>query len=105
MSVELICLFDSSFKLIRVNHAWPRIFGIAEEIAPGLSLFEFVPEQHRQQVMIDLSVLGPERRAVSYKHAIGLQSHVTALVDWAYRIILDEYHAIVAYEAVGKMEA
>ncbi len=104
MSVELICLFDSAFTLIRVNQAWPRIFGIAEEVAPGLSLFEFVPKQHHQQVKIDLSVLSPERRAVSYKHAIGLQNHVTAWVDWTYRTILDDHHTIVAFEAIGKMK-
>ena len=105
MNAELICLFDSSFTLIRVNHTWPRVFGIAPEIATGLSLFEFVPEQQHQQIKTDLAVLGPEKRTVSYKHAVGLQSHVTAWIDWEYRIILDEHGTVLAYEAVGRLDS
>ena len=105
MSLELICLFDSSFTLIRVNHTWASIFGIAEEIAAGLSFFEFVPEQQHHQIASDLAALGPELRTVSCTHAVGLQSHVTAWIDWEYRVILDENKAVLAYEAVGKCES
>ena len=104
MSNELICLFDSGFTLIRVNHCWSKIFGIAEEIAPGLCFLDFVPEIQHRQIRIDLSVLGPERRTMSFKHAVGLQSHVTAWIDWKYRIILDEHNTILAYEAVGNLK-
>lgn len=103
MNIEFICMFDSGFTLIRVNHAWPKVFGVAEEIALGLSFFEFMPEQQHQQIKTDLSVLGPERRTISCQHAVGLQSHVTAWVHWNYNVLLDEQNAILGYEGVGKM--
>ena len=102
LSIELVCLFDSSFTLIRVSHTWASIFGIAEEIATGLSFFEFVPEQQHRQIESDLAALGPELRTVSCMHAVGLQSDVKAWIDWEYRVILDKNEAVLAYEAVGK---
>ena len=104
MSVELICLFDSDLTLIRVNHVWPRIFGVAEDVAAGRSFLEFIPDQEHHQITTDLAKLGFEMRTTSFNHAVGLKSHVTARVEWRYRILIDGDGAILAYEAVGALE-
>jgi PAS domain S-box-containing protein len=100
-TIDLVCCFDSDFRITFVNYTFRDYFNIEEKTAEGLNLLEFMPEKDGEafrRYIASISMVEPVKRAIHrVKHEEGIR-----FMDWIDRAIYDDAGNFIEYQSVGR---
>lgn len=99
---ELICRSLPNGKLIFVNEAYCRYFGLEkEEILKGGSQIPIHPDD-QAWVKLQLSRLSPGNPSCSLEYRVMKAENDSRWLQWTHRAIFDNFGVIVYYQSVGR---
>ena len=98
---ELICRFLPDGTLSFVNEAYCRYFGKEREELIGSSFMPFIPEQDREFVEEQFTLLSLENPVVTYERRVILHDGQIRWQQWTDRAIFDEQGHLFEFQSVG----
>lgn len=98
---ELITRFLADGTLTFANQAYCRYYGHNPQQIIGKNLFNIVPENDKENLMIGLSTLTPDDPVVSYNVFIDDPEHPRWQL-WTDRAIYDDNGLFIEYQSVGQ---
>jgi PAS domain S-box-containing protein len=99
---ELICRFDSEFRLTFSNRAHARLFGAEPEALKGEYFFNSIPEHIAKDLRRDLLALTPENPTFSAEHEKELPGGEIRWFAWTNRALFDAAGRLSGFQCVGR---
>lgn len=100
-TIDLVCCFDSDFRITFMNYTFRDYFDIEEQSEEGLNILDFMPEKDAdafRKYIDTISFHEPVKRAIHrVKHAEGIRH-----MDWIDRAIYDDNGSFIEYQSVGR---
>jgi PAS domain S-box-containing protein len=99
---ELICRTDSAYKILFVNEAFCRYFGLDRNEILNEKFQPNIPDKDRTEIFIAISKLSIENPLVNFTHRILTQSSEYKWLNWSARAMHNENGSINEYLFVGR---
>ncbi len=99
---ELICRYDSSWKVSFVNDAYCKYFGKRKQDLLGKSFMPLIPAKDRHKVIENHKRVTKENSVVYYEHRVVTPFGEIRWQQWSNRGILDKNGKLTEYQAVGR---
>ncbi|EKD37441.1 MAG: PAS/PAC sensor signal transduction histidine kinase [uncultured bacterium] len=99
---ELICRFLPDGTITFVNGAYCRYFGKKYEELVGRSFMPFIPEEDHEQLRAQFAAFNPKHPVSTHEHRVITPSGEVRWQQWTNRMIMDEQHRAVEFQAVGR---
>lgn len=100
-TIDLVCCFDSDFRITFVNYTFRDYFNIEEKSTEGLNLLDFMPDKDAdafRSYIASISAVESVKRAIHrVKHEEGIR-----FMDWIDRAIYDDSGNFIEYQSVGR---
>ncbi|MFN8487402.1 MAG: PAS domain S-box protein [Caldilineaceae bacterium] len=99
---DLICRFQTDFRLTFVNQAYSALLNKRPEEMLGQAIFDFIPAEYHTPVKNLLTTLTPTQPSSSYENPTLLADGSWRWYQWTDRLITDEAGQPIEYQAVGR---
>lgn len=99
---ELICRYDTDFRLTFVNRAYAEARGLTAEEMVGTSFLDRIPPEDRERAIAHVKSLTPEHPVATSEHQTILGNGVARWLQWTDRALFDDEGNIVEYQGVGR---
>jgi len=98
---DVICRFDTDFKLIFVNQAYSALFGKTPEEMIGHNLLAGIHPDYQARVLDYLATLNAVNRFATDENPVYLPDGSQRWFHWTNRNIVDEAGRTIEYQGVG----
>lgn len=99
---ELICRYDTEFRLTFVNRAYAEWMGSTREALIGQTFLNRIPEAVREQAVAHVRNLTVEQPVAVSVHPALLPDGSQRVVEWTDRALFDADGQIVEYQGIGR---
>jgi len=99
---ELICLFDTDYKIKHVNDAYCRCFKKEYSELLGISFFDLLPKSEHKTVLKKISEITPKNPIAEVVCKIQPHKNTYSWHTWKNIAVFDENGNIVEFQAIGK---
>ena len=98
---DVICRFDTDFKLTFVNQSYSALFGKTPSEMLGRNLLDGIVPEYHAQVIAHLTQLNAVNRFATAENPITLPNGSQHWFHWTNRNIVDEAGRTIEYQGVG----
>jgi PAS domain S-box-containing protein len=99
---ELVCLFDTDYKIKHVNDAYCRYFKKSYNELIGINFFELLPKSEHKLVKRKISEITPQNPIAEVTYKIQPHNKTYNWHRWKKIAVFDENGNIVEFQAIGK---
>jgi PAS domain S-box-containing protein len=99
---ELLCRYDSDFRLTFVNRAYCEWRGQPPEVLLGWSFIENIPQAEREQTVATIKALTAENPIVISCHQSEMPDGTYRLIEWTDRALFDADGRLIEYQGTGR---
>lgn len=98
---DLICRYDTDFRLTFVNRAYAESFGMQPEAMVGVNILDRIPAEERNQAVQNVKSLSSTHPVSTTEHRSVMPDQTVRWFQWTDRALLDNDGNIVEYQGVG----
>jgi len=99
---EMVNRFDKDLKLLFVNPAIMKYFGLEESELIGASILDSIPPDERSGLITHIRSLTPEKPVSIVEHRSIDREGACHWLQWTNRALFDELGNLVEYQGVGR---
>ncbi len=99
---ELICRYDTDFKLTFMNRAYQERLGIFPHEMSNLSLLERIPVEQREGARQHVRSLNATNPVAISEHQSMMVGGAVRWIQWTDRALLDDNGNVIEYQGVGR---
>lgn len=99
---EMICRYDTDFRLTFVNRAYAEYYGKPAQDLLGYHFLSSIPEEQRERAKANVLALNAANPVATSEHETVMPDHSRRWFQWTDRALVDAAGHVVEYQGVGR---